>query len=125
MARLPTLLQQHFQEPRHGRSPVGADGVGVAANAACGDTIEAGVWCSDGRVRDVAWVGRGCSAAIACASFAAERLHGLSVEAAAHFDLMREVDALGGLGPHQRHAVQLVARAFATALSKAAGSCQS
>ncbi|MCE9595229.1 MAG: iron-sulfur cluster assembly scaffold protein [Planctomycetes bacterium] len=125
MARLPTLLLQHFRAPLHCRPVTGADGVGSGANAACGDAIEAGVWCSDGLVREVAWSGRGCGAAIACASLAAERLYGRALAEARAFDLAAAVEDLGGLGPHQRHAVQLVARAFAAALSNAADSCQS
>ncbi|MCC6408343.1 MAG: iron-sulfur cluster assembly scaffold protein [Planctomycetes bacterium] len=125
MARLPPELQAHFLTPRHARAPVGADGLGRGVNPACGDALEFGVWLADGRVRDLAWAGRGCAAALACASLAAERVRGLALADARGFDLARAVQELGGLGPTQQHAVQLVTRAIAEALSKATDSCQS
>ena len=125
MTRLPAPLQQHFLAPRHCRATAGADGTGCGANAACGDALEVGVWLAGDQVREVAWAGRGCAAALACASLAAERVRGSSLRSARAFDLSAEVEAMGGLGPTQRHAVLLVARAFAEALSKAGTSCQS
>lgn len=125
MARLPPKLQAHFLAPRHARTPVGADGLGRSTNPACGDALEVGVWLAEGRVRELAWAGRGCAASLACASLAAERLSGLALADARAFDLAGAVQELGGLGPTQQHAVQLVARAIANALSKAADSCQS
>lgn len=125
MSRLPEPLRTHFSAPCHCGSTAGAHGLGRGANQACGDALEAGVWLSAGRIERVAWHGRGCAAALACASFAAERLSGAPLETARAFDLVREVAAMGDLGPTQSHAVQLVARAWGEALSKAADSCQS
>jgi NifU-like protein involved in Fe-S cluster formation len=124
MARLPAALQRHFFHPLHAGDPHGSQAIGLATNAACGDQVQIGLTAAaDGAVA-VVWAGRGCSAALACASLAAECVHGRSVREVRAFDLLREVDALGGLGPAQSHAVQVVARALEAALSKLAPPCQ-
>ncbi|MCK6448954.1 MAG: iron-sulfur cluster assembly scaffold protein [Planctomycetes bacterium] len=125
MARLPEPLHSHFLAPRGVGSTAGADGRAVGRNLACGDELETAVWLRDGRVERVAWRARGCSALLACASYAAERLPGQPTASALAFELASEVAAMGGLGPTQGHAVQIVSRAWREALSKAAESCQS
>lgn len=125
MARLPEPLHSHFLAPRGAGATEGADGRAAGRNLACGDELETAVWLRAGRIARVAWRARGCSALLACASYAAERLAGQSIESASGFDLAADVAAMGGLGPTQGHAVQIVSRAWREALSKAAESCQS
>jgi hypothetical protein len=58
------------------------------------------------------YAGRGCSAALALASYTAAALDGRGPEVLAQLDLRAEVAAMGGLGRTQQHALELVLRAF-------------
>jgi nitrogen fixation NifU-like protein len=113
---LPPRLDAHFRQPRHVGDPAGADAAGRAANSACGDALELGLWSSDGRVVRACWRARGCSATLATASLACEQLAGLTLEQAEALDLGRLLSAAGGLPPGKGHARALVERALTEAL---------
>jgi len=111
MPRLPEPLESHrkalLSRPAPTRGAVG----GVGENPACGDRIEVWLAAEDGRVR-CGFAGRGCSAALALASYAAAALDGGERALLASFDLRAEVERMGGLGRTQHHALELVLRAL-------------
>jgi nitrogen fixation NifU-like protein len=113
---LPPLLQAHFLAPRQAGEPAGADALGCAANAACGDHLELGLWVQDGRIRDARFRARGCSSLLATASLAAERLVGLDLPGARGLDLGALLAGAGGLPPGRAHARAVVERALDQAL---------
>ncbi|HVS11355.1 MAG TPA: iron-sulfur cluster assembly scaffold protein [Planctomycetota bacterium] len=119
MGPLPELLQAHFQSPRNVGRMAPPACVGRAENAACGDLIELYARIEDGRLAEVSFQARGCSALIATASLASEALRGRSVDEAAGFDLEALVAGAGGLPPQRSHAPRVVARALAEALARA------
>jgi NifU-like protein involved in Fe-S cluster formation len=90
--------------------------VGRGANAACGDELELGLWAEGGRVVGVRWRARACSATLATASLACERLAGLSLEEAEAIDVGPLLAAAGGLPPGKGHARAVVERALSEAL---------
>lgn len=111
MARLPEPLERHRKalQPRPAPAPGAAAGVGE--NPACGDRIEVWLAAADGRLL-CGYAGRGCSAALALASYACAALEGRSCAELASFDLRGEVSAMGGLARTQQHALELVLRAL-------------
>jgi len=116
MGPLPPLLAKHFHAPQHVGDPHGADGVGRAANPACGDRLELGVWVAGGRIERVRFRARACSATLAAASLASEHLVGRTLEAAESLDLALLLEQAGGLPPGKAHARAVVERAVSGAL---------
>lgn len=117
MADLPPLLQAHFRAPRNAGRLNLPSGRGEAHNQACGDHLALEIAVRDGRLAELAWEGRGCSAVLACASLGSEALTGLDLEAAERFDLEAAVRAAGGVAPRQGHALAVVLRALELALA--------
>ena len=111
MARLPESLEKHRKALLP--SPVAVPGAaaGVGENPACGDRIELWLAATNGRLA-CGFSGRGCSAALALASYASAALAGRERDALERFDLRAEVEAMGGLGRTQQHALELVLRAL-------------
>ena len=112
MARLPEPLESHRKALLPSPEPVPGAAAGVGENPACGDRVE--LWlaaAADGRL-ECGFSGRGCSAALALASYACAALTGRERAALERFDLRAEVDAMGGLGRTQQHALELVLRAL-------------
>lgn len=110
-----TLLD-HFQNPRNpGELPPPAVKVRVE-NPVCGDILELWARVVEGRIAEVRFRTRGCTASIAAGSALTELLAGRQVRdppAAAEVE-----KALGGLPAESRHAAVLAADA-ARALSAA------
>jgi nitrogen fixation NifU-like protein len=117
MGRLPPLLDEHFRHPRHSGPLPGATARGEGENQACGDKLVLQLRVEERRLKEVRFQARACSAVIALASLAAERLQGLDLDAARALELERMVEAAGGLPRERRHALRVVARALAQALS--------
>jgi NifU-like protein involved in Fe-S cluster formation len=111
MARLPEPLESHRKALQPGPEPAPGAATGVGENSACGDRIEVWLAETDGRLR-CGYAGRGCSAALALASYACAALEGRPRAELPSFDLRGEVEAMGGLGRTQQHALELVLRAL-------------
>ena len=111
MARLPEPLESHRKALEPSPEPPVTAHSGVGENPACGDRIE--LWLArEGERLRCGYAGRGCSAALALASYTAAALDGRGPEVLAQLDLRADVAALGGLGRTQQHALELVLRAF-------------
>jgi nitrogen fixation protein NifU and related proteins len=106
-----TTLLDHFQNPRNvGELPLPAVTVEVT-NPACGDVLRLSVAVVDGRVEQVRYQTRGCTASIAAGSALTELLTGRDRTALGRVDAKAVEDAVGGLSPESRHAAVLCADA--------------
>ncbi|MEZ5403342.1 MAG: iron-sulfur cluster assembly scaffold protein [Bryobacteraceae bacterium] len=113
------LLLDHFQNPRNA-GDLGERAVAVdVSNPACGDMMRLSARAVDGRVQEVRFLTRGCTASIACGSALTELVLGRTP---AELKTIRAADveaAVGELIPESKHAAVLcvdAARALARAL---------
>ena len=107
----PELLLDHFQNPRNiGELPPPAVTVEVS-NPACGDILRLSAHWKEGRIAEVRYKVRGCTASIAAGSALTEWLTGKTREELADFTAPVVDDAVGGLPPASKHAAVLCADA--------------
>jgi tRNA-specific 2-thiouridylase len=95
---------------------------GAAGGAPCGDLIRISLALEHGRISRVSFDAEGCATANAAAAAIAELADGEAALGAALIGPDRVAEALGGIGPQGRHAVELAADALHRALGAAAGS---
>jgi len=115
---LPSPLRRHFLEPVGAGPLQGADAVGAAANAACGDRLELGLWLAEGRVARAGFQASGCSSLIAAASLACERLAGRALAELPGLDPEAWLREAGGLPRRGAHAGGVVRRALDEAVRR-------
>ena len=107
----PERLLDHFQNPRNvGELPPPAVTVEVS-NPACGDILRLSARFEDGRIAEVRYKVRGCTASIAAGSALTEWLTGKTREELSMFTLEIIDDAVGGLPAASKHAAVLCADA--------------
>ena len=107
----PERLLDHFQNPRNiGELPPPAVTVEVS-NPACGDILRLSARWDEGRIAEVRYKVRGCTASIAAGSALTEWLAGKTREDLAHFAPPLVDEAVGGLPPASKHAAVLCADA--------------
>jgi len=126
MPALRPWMRDHFEQPRNVGPLAGATARGEGRNPACGDLLELELRIDPGRagtVLEARFRAQSCSAVIACASLATERLRGLALEAAASLDLAAAVEEAGGLPPRSSHALAVVTRALHGALADHESRC--
>jgi nitrogen fixation NifU-like protein len=115
------LLLDHFQNPRNvGDLGEGALSVEVS-NPACGDTLRLSARLEAGRVAEVRFLVRGCTASIACGSALTEMITGRSVAELRGIQSAALDAAVGGLIAESKHAAVLcldAVRALAAAAEK-------
>jgi nitrogen fixation protein NifU and related proteins len=105
----PERLIEHFRNPRN-VGELGAPAVTVdVSNPACGDTLRLSVRFEDGRVAEVRYKVRGCTASIAAGSALTEWMTGKTRGELAAFDVALIDAAVGGLPAASRHAAVLCA----------------
>ena len=102
----PRLLD-HFQNPRNvGELPPPAVAVD-AVNPACGDMLRLAARFEDGRIAEVRYKTRGCTASIAAGSALTELLLGRTRAEAGQLKAADIEAAVGGLIPESKHAAVL------------------
>jgi nitrogen fixation NifU-like protein len=102
----PELLD-HFQNPRNvGTLDPPALTLEVS-NPACGDLLQLSARIEQGRIAQIRFKTRGCTASIAAGSALTELLQEKSVEEAAQLEPGDIEAALGGLSNESKHAAQL------------------
>ena len=110
----------HFRQPRNaGELPDATTSVEVT-NPVCGDVLKLAARVENGRFADVRFLCRGCTTAIACASFLTERLRGRTLGEARSLTADELSHLLGGLPPATFHGAQLATDALAALLVKVA-----
>jgi|SRR5450432_2676350 len=101
------LVLEHFQHPRNAGELPDADAKVEVSNPVCGDVLQLTAIHQEGRIREVRFLCRGCTTAIACASMLTERMLGAEVEALRTITSDQLAEAIGGLPPASYHAAQL------------------
>jgi nitrogen fixation NifU-like protein len=97
----------HFKNPRHvGELPPPAVTVEIS-NPACGDILRVSARFEDGRVAEVGYKVRGCTASIASGSALTEWMLGKSHAELAALTAATIESAVGGLIPESKHAAAL------------------
>ncbi len=97
----------HFKNPRHvGELAPPAITVEIS-NPACGDILRLSARFEDGRVAEVAYKIRGCTASIASGSALTEWMLGKTRAELATIDPATVESAVGGLIPESKHAAVL------------------
>lgn len=117
--RFPEHLRQHFERPeRVGEPEGGADLVGEARNAACGDHLVVYLRCEPApggaeRVTAAGFRAQGCPAAMATASAACSVIAGLPADATLPAALAARFEQrFGAPAPAHRHALALFSEAL-------------
>jgi nitrogen fixation NifU-like protein len=112
-------LLDHFQNPRHvGELPPPAVTVEVT-NPACGDILRLSALFVDGKVGEVRYRTRGCTASIAAGSALTEWLTGKTRTELARLTPAIVEDAVGGLTAESKHAAVLCVDAVKALAAKA------
>ena len=102
-------LLEHFQNPRNvGRLDEPAVTIEVT-NPACGDVLRLAARIEDGKIAEVRYQVRGCTASIAAGSALTEWLAGRAITECRDFRPEFIDDALGGLQLASKHAAVLCA----------------
>src|SRR5689334_747919 len=102
-------LLEHFKNPRNvGQLPAPAITVNVE-NPACGDILRLSARFEDGRVAEVRYKVRGCTASIAAGSALTEWMTGKSAAELQTFRAVVVDEAVGGLPAESKHAGVLCA----------------
>jgi len=113
-------LLDHFQYPRNvGELAPPARTIEVS-NPACGDILRLSARWERGRIVQVGYLTRGCTASIAAGSVLTELIQGRTAEEVARLAAADVEAALGGLSNESKHAAVLAIDA-ARAMLKAAG----
>lgn len=113
----PQLLD-HFQNPRHAGEIADADAVAELENPACGDVLRITLKADAGRIAQIKFKAKGCTAAIACASAISELAAGIPLDEARKVSMEAVVAAVGGLPQASGHAAHLAVETLALALSR-------
>ena len=103
----------HFKNPRNAGELPGATATAEVSNPVCGDILRLAVRVEEGRFAEVRFLCRGCTTAIACGSFLAERLAGRELVECRGITAEEISEGLGGLPAATFHAARLACDALA------------
>jgi nitrogen fixation NifU-like protein len=101
----------HFRNPRNAGELANADAIVEATNPVCGDILKLFARLENDRIAEVRFLCRGCTTAIACASFATEKLRDMAPAEMSAITADFISRALGELPPTTRHGARLAADA--------------
>ena len=107
----------HFQRPRNAGDLPGADASVEVSNPVCGDVLQLAAKVHDGRIGEIRFLCRGCTAAIACGSVLTEKMHGAEVNSLRAITAEALTAELGGLPSASYHAAQLAEDALKALLA--------
>ena len=102
----------HFRNPRNAGELPSADATIEVTNPVCGDILKLSVRLEDKRIAEARFLCRGCTTAIACASFLTEQLLDRNLAEIRAITSESISDALGGLPATTFHGAQLAAAAL-------------
>jgi nitrogen fixation NifU-like protein len=97
----------HFSRPRNAGELLRATHTVEVSNPVCGDVLRLAVRMHGAQIAEARFLCRGCTTAIAAASFLTERLLGSTRESVAAITAKSISDGLGGLPPATLHGAQL------------------
>ncbi len=100
-------LLEHFENPRNVGEIQDADVRVEVSNPICGDILRLSANLSSGRIAEIRYLTRGCTASIAVGSALTELLAGKSAAEAAAVTRDDVENAVGGLSNESKHAAVL------------------
>jgi nitrogen fixation NifU-like protein len=119
-----TRIEEALRDPKNLGELAGADAVGTAGSAACGDMIRLWIKFKEEAGKKVVdratFQSFGCETAIAVASLATEMIRGKTAEEVLALSAEELAPSLGPLPPVKIHCTQLVESALRSALQPAA-----
>lgn len=110
----------HFRNPRNGGELPDATATVEVSNPVCGDILKLSVRIVDGLITEARFLCRGCTTAIACASFLTEQLRGRNSHEVRSLTPESISNSLGGLPPTTFHGAQLAVDGLQALLQKLA-----
>lgn len=108
----------HFRNPRNAGELSDATAKVEATNPVCGDVLQLFAVVEQGRIREARFLCRGCTTAIACASWLTERLRGVAFQEAAAITAAEISTSLGGLPQATAHGAHLAVDALKALLAQ-------
>ena len=111
----------HFRNPRNAGELADATARVEVSNPVCGDVLQLAARVEDGKIVQAKFLCRGCTTAIACASFLTEKISGLTTASARGVTAEFLSAELGGLPQATFHGAQLAADALKALLNKLEG----
>ena len=118
MTAFSKMVIEHFKNPRHSGELASATHRAEVTNPVCGDVLQLAARIENGMIIELKFLCRGCTTAIACASWVAESLSGVSAEQARTLSADAISEGLGGLPEETRHGAVLAADAVKILLRK-------
>ena len=100
-------LLDHFQNPRNVGELAGADVQAEVSNPICGDILKLSAKIREGRIDEIRYLTRGCTASIAVGSALTEILIGLRTDQLDSVNREQVEQAVGGLSNESKHAAVL------------------
>jgi nitrogen fixation protein NifU and related proteins len=100
-------LLDHFQNPRNAGGLDNADLQVEVSNPICGDILQLSARLVGGRIAEIRYLTRGCTASIAVGSALTVMLEGKSAAEAAAITRNQVSEAVGGLSNESQHAAVL------------------
>lgn len=97
----------HFQNPRNVGTLDPPAVVVEVSNPICGDLLQLSALAAEGRVREIRFKTRGCTASIAAGSALTELVQGRTFEELAALQAADVEQAVGGLSNESKHAAVL------------------
>ncbi len=108
------IIIEHFENPKNLGEVTEPSAFARVGDPVCGDTIELGVICQEGRVKEAKFHAYGCAPALALGSVLTIFLEGTSPEQIMEVDEEKVASLLGGLEPNQQHVAALGRRVLKT-----------
>jgi nitrogen fixation NifU-like protein len=102
----------HFRNPRNAGELPDADAAVEVSNPVCGDILKLAVRIQSNRISEARFLCRGCTTAIACASFLTERLIDRTIDESRSVTPESISNALGGFPAFTFHGAQLAVDAL-------------
>jgi nitrogen fixation protein NifU and related proteins len=102
----------HFKNPRNAGELPDADAIVEVSNPVCGDILKLAIRRESNRVVEARFLCRGCTTAIACASYLTEKLLALPIGDWKAVNADSISNALGDLPPATTHGAQLATDAL-------------
>jgi nitrogen fixation NifU-like protein len=106
----------HFRNPRNAGELSEATATVEVSNPVCGDILKLSARIVNGHIEEARCLCRGCTTAIACASFLTEQISGRTIAEARAITAESLSEAMGGLPPATFHGAQLAADGVRTLL---------
>jgi nitrogen fixation NifU-like protein len=110
----------HFRNPRNAGELPGATATVEVSNPVCGDILKLSARSEDGRIAEIRFLCRGCTTAIACASFLTEQICRRTFAEARSLTPENISNSLGGLPSTTFHGAQLAIDGLKALLQKSA-----